>query len=194
MPSVTFFRASAYGDHLRAYDIHIDGARVGEIWDGGIATFAVAPGDHEVQLHIDWCRSRPVRFTATGDEVVYFSARSKLHGLNLLLALPCVLLMPHAYLSLSQVSEGARPALLSASPLQFILRTGLTWGTLTFILVTLWDVLYRHKPLEPMLVVINLAIWLVCGLAYGTWLWRFSARKRAVQIEQEKHAIAQAKP
>jgi hypothetical protein len=47
-------------DRLRSYRVFIDGVRVGDIQRGGTRTFEVAPGDHQVELRIDWCRSRPL--------------------------------------------------------------------------------------------------------------------------------------
>jgi hypothetical protein len=47
-------------DRLRAYDVLIDGARAGAVRPGQTVDFAVAPGEHGVQLTVDWCSS-PVR-------------------------------------------------------------------------------------------------------------------------------------
>jgi len=47
---------------LRAYKVVLDGKVIGTIKDGEQVEFDVAPGRHQLQLKIDWCRSNIVDF------------------------------------------------------------------------------------------------------------------------------------
>lgn len=50
--------AGQYADKLRAYRVVIDGTTVGKIKAGEEQSFEVDPGQHVVQLRVDWARSR----------------------------------------------------------------------------------------------------------------------------------------
>lgn len=45
-------------DRFRAYHVVVDKSDVGEIRRGQSLVFPVSPGQHEVHLEIDWCRSQ----------------------------------------------------------------------------------------------------------------------------------------
>jgi hypothetical protein len=64
-----------WGDHLRAYEIAVDGAVVGEIRDGGEVRLALAPGSHQLKLTVDWCSSPKVEFTIGRGQTIYFSCQ-----------------------------------------------------------------------------------------------------------------------
>ncbi len=49
-----------YRDSLRAYQVEIDGQRVGKLRPGQVKDFPVLPGEHGIRLMVDWCSS-PVR-------------------------------------------------------------------------------------------------------------------------------------
>lgn len=53
-------------DRLRAYQVRIDGVPAGAVRPGQTQDFAVMPGEHGVQLTVDWCSSplRVVRLSA----------------------------------------------------------------------------------------------------------------------------------
>jgi len=50
----------AWVDRARAYRVLVDGGEVGRVRDGDTETYDVAPGQHTVQLKVDWARSRPI--------------------------------------------------------------------------------------------------------------------------------------
>ncbi len=54
---LTIKRWHAYGDAIRPYLVVLDGDRVGEILDDSSIELSVSPGQHELYLKIDWCRS-----------------------------------------------------------------------------------------------------------------------------------------
>jgi hypothetical protein len=43
--------------------VNIDGSYSGSIAYGATAHFQLPPGEYEVTVNMDWCRSRPVRIT-----------------------------------------------------------------------------------------------------------------------------------
>jgi hypothetical protein len=46
-----------YRDSLRSYTVWLDGQRVGKIARGKMLEFSVVPGEHGLQLTVDWCSS-----------------------------------------------------------------------------------------------------------------------------------------
>jgi hypothetical protein len=95
-------RDSGYADRLRAYQVMIDGAAVGEIRDGEAKEFPVSAGRHEMSLKIDWCGSKTIGFGVAEGDVLTFHAKSNLRGLKLLVGLWYAVVARHSYLSLEQ--------------------------------------------------------------------------------------------
>lgn len=73
-------RDSGYADRLRAYDVVLDGNKVGKIGNGETREFPVSNGQHDLSLKIDWCGSKVIRFTAAAGDVLTFDAKSNLRG------------------------------------------------------------------------------------------------------------------
>jgi hypothetical protein len=87
MTNLTVVRDSGYADRLRAYKIMLDGVVIGTIRNGETKTFPIIPGSHSLSLKIDWCGSKPVKFTAADSTSVAFDAKSNLRGPKILGAL-----------------------------------------------------------------------------------------------------------
>lgn len=67
LPLIRISRASGhYRDALRAYQVDIDGARVGKLMPGQTRDFPVLPGEHGVRLTVDWCSS-PLQIVRLGE-------------------------------------------------------------------------------------------------------------------------------
>jgi hypothetical protein len=64
-----------YPDRLRAYNIILDGRKVGPVKSGEAIDIAMEPGTHAAMLKIDWCSSPAVAFSATPGEIVTFACR-----------------------------------------------------------------------------------------------------------------------
>jgi hypothetical protein len=62
-------------DIFRSYTVMPDGAKMGKIRRGGSLEISVAPGNHEVFLQIDWCRSPVIEFAAEGGETIKLNCR-----------------------------------------------------------------------------------------------------------------------
>jgi hypothetical protein len=62
MPEIALTRPTDYRvDRLRAYRIFIDGKKMARIKPGETKVFTVAPGQHDLQLKIDWASSERLR-------------------------------------------------------------------------------------------------------------------------------------
>jgi hypothetical protein len=64
-------RPPQYADALRAYTIHIDGAKVGAIRRDERLQFSIPVGDHQLKLTIDWASSNTLCFKAVAGEDVH---------------------------------------------------------------------------------------------------------------------------
>ncbi len=68
MPSIIVRRSGSFRDALRKYKVLVDGEVVGKVGRNKQIDVEVSPGQHEVQMKIDWSRSEPVTVdTSTGD-------------------------------------------------------------------------------------------------------------------------------
>lgn len=97
-------RESGYADVLRAYQVVLDGKVVGKIKDGEQFEFDVAPGKHQLNLKVDWCRSNIVDFEV-GQGAVEFECGSNVGGCNGPMAIVYVLFLSHDYLWLRVKEE-----------------------------------------------------------------------------------------
>jgi len=86
MPNVTINRDSGYADSIRRYKVFLNGTLVGKIASGQSQTFDIAPGDHTLQVKIDWSSTPKMSFRVA-DEPIAFECFSKLRGPRLFLAL-----------------------------------------------------------------------------------------------------------
>jgi hypothetical protein len=119
MAILKIVRDSGYSDRLRAYQVILDGAKIGEVRDDQTQQFAISPGQHTLSLKIDWCGSKTIDFTVAGDEEIWFEAKSNLRGLKIFAALWYVIFDRHSYLLLEGVCDcrkrSNRPAAVSFS-------------------------------------------------------------------------------
>jgi hypothetical protein len=72
-------RGTRGGDRLRAYHVIVDGDDVGVIRRGRTATIALTPGQHQVHLTVDWCRSPSVTVDVASGQVVSLSCWSNVN-------------------------------------------------------------------------------------------------------------------
>lgn len=83
----------------------IDGDEMGNIKDGGRLRIELQPGEHVIQVKVDWCTSQTLRFTLAEGEVLKFRCGSPIRGWKLLLVLFFILGSPDNYLFIEQVEE-----------------------------------------------------------------------------------------
>jgi hypothetical protein len=73
MASVDIRRSDArWRGRWRAYKVFIDGEEVGRLRRGETAQFDVGPGEHMVQVGVDWNRSTQLAVSGDGDAVMRF--------------------------------------------------------------------------------------------------------------------------
>lgn len=80
MASLRLIRDTGYVDAARTYEVLIDGAVVNRIKQGATLQLEVPPGEHYLQLKIDWCGSRRVSFKVDDNESLTFHVKSNLRG------------------------------------------------------------------------------------------------------------------
>jgi hypothetical protein len=59
-------------DVLRSYQVLVDDQRVARLRRGGVARIDVEPGEHVLQIKIDWQASESIRFTAQAGDLFRF--------------------------------------------------------------------------------------------------------------------------
>jgi hypothetical protein len=74
-------RDSGYVDKTRVYKIVLDGDVVDKIKDGQQIQLDITPGNHQLYLKIDWCRSNIVEFKMN-EEIIEFECGSNLRDLK----------------------------------------------------------------------------------------------------------------
>ena len=104
MAVLKIVRDSGYADRVRAYQVILDGHKVGEIRDSGTQQFPVTPGQHRISLKIDWCGSKEIAFAVAENDEITFQARSSLRGPKLIAALWYAIFDRRSYLRLERSS------------------------------------------------------------------------------------------
>jgi hypothetical protein len=102
VPLLEIRRDSGYADRIRAYDVVVDGSKIGEVRNGEIKRFPISAGDHELRLRIDWCGSKPIVFAISEEALIAFEAKSGLRGLKVIAALFYVLFARDSYITLTR--------------------------------------------------------------------------------------------
>lgn len=86
MGKIIVSRTTGLIDMFRAYQVVIDGERVGEVKRGGTVEIELEEGRHAIQLEIDWCRSNTVLFDLDG-KTARFVGGNNFDGMKLLVAI-----------------------------------------------------------------------------------------------------------
>src|SRR5689334_11901250 len=85
MAWIEISRDSGYADRRRNYTVLVDGQAAGTLGDGETQRLTTTAGEHEVTVRIDWCGSKPLRFTVREGETAAFRVESNLRGWRILL-------------------------------------------------------------------------------------------------------------
>lgn len=101
LANITLKRKKAWGDCLRSYKILLDGTEVGTIKQGHTWTHNCNPGQHSLQLKVDWLTSPKVDFEVTSDnQPIVFECRN-----NIIPMLAIVyILMPSRWIALTRTA------------------------------------------------------------------------------------------
>ncbi|QHZ48864.1 MULTISPECIES: hypothetical protein [Bacillus] len=95
-------RTSQYMNKWRGFSVLIDGVEAGKIKDGESVRMDLPPGEHTIQVKIDWCTSQILRFTLDEGEVLKFRCGSPIRGWKIFAGLFSVLGSPEKYLFIEQ--------------------------------------------------------------------------------------------
>lgn len=68
---------------MRNFKVMIDGFQAGKIEDGEKLRIEVTPGEHEIYLKIDWCRSNRLYINMNENEHVVFDCGCPISGWDL---------------------------------------------------------------------------------------------------------------
>ena len=99
MGKIILKRKSAFADRMRAYQIYLDGKKVGKIQNGDDWEWICEDGSHTLQLRIDWCTSPTLTFESNGD----FECQSNITGWKIPLAF-FYIFQPIKWIRLTQLS------------------------------------------------------------------------------------------
>jgi len=72
MGKIVVSRRQEWNNKLRHIALYLDGQKIGTIGNGEVKTFDVPDGDHSIKAKIDWCGSRQIDFSVSGEEKKYF--------------------------------------------------------------------------------------------------------------------------
>lgn len=100
---ITITRDSGYADRLRKYKVLLDDVEIGEISNGETKSFEVAPGEHILQLKIDWACSNEVNFAQKNNESLKFEVSSPVRGLRIIFAVFYGTIFSNRYLNLKRI-------------------------------------------------------------------------------------------
>ncbi|SDZ38566.1 hypothetical protein SAMN05421736_11190 [Evansella caseinilytica] len=99
-------RTSQYVNKLGKFSVLIDGVERGKIKDGESVRMGVLPGEHLIEVKVDWCISEALTFTLHEGEVRKFRCGSPLRGWKIFFVLYYVLFLPKKYLFIEQAGSG----------------------------------------------------------------------------------------
>ncbi len=105
MTSLKISRIADTASKYRKYKIIVDDDNMGTIKYGEIVEIPVQPGEHELYLKIDWCRSNKIAFTIAYGEPLQFRCCYRGDCTNALQGLYYVFIKPHEFLLLEEVND-----------------------------------------------------------------------------------------
>ncbi|KKB71632.1 MULTISPECIES: hypothetical protein [Bacillus] len=95
-------RTSQYINKMRRFSVLIDGVEAGKIKDGERLRIDLQPGEHDIQVKINWCTSQTLRFILDEGEVLKFRCGSPVRGWKMFFTLFYVLAAPEKYSFIEQ--------------------------------------------------------------------------------------------
>jgi hypothetical protein len=105
MAILSVTRDSGWADRARAYKVILDGTVIGKIHDGENFTHPIFPGEHALQLKIDWCGSQIIGFNAAAEERCSFVCESNLRGFRMFLGFFYAFFDRNNYIKLARHSK-----------------------------------------------------------------------------------------
>ncbi|MCK8818032.1 DUF2846 domain-containing protein [Natroniella sulfidigena] len=193
---IKLLRTSQAVNSGRDYEIYLNGEQEGEIANGEEEIIEVRPGEHEIYVKIDWCKSKKMILNLDEDEEVKLICGSKLVGWKQWLTLfyffttdKFVYLDYYSQDLTLDYDEETWGEIREKGFLYFIIKEGVIgWGLPVGGLVVLVDILTSLGEItfyEIILEILNtLAIFSIGGIIFGVIMWVLSTR------EEEKKEIS----
>ena len=94
---IALTRVRDYCGIFRKMRVFLDGQKVGRFPYGTRAVFAAAPGEHDVYVQMDWCRSEPLGVSVESGQVIELECGCRLLNWRWLLNLVGVFAWPRRF-------------------------------------------------------------------------------------------------
>lgn len=72
--TLRLFRSSAYFAMIRGLILRINGEKIGSVSNNDYFEIDLKPGDYQLTVHIDWCRSQPFEFQIDEGQIIHLQA------------------------------------------------------------------------------------------------------------------------
>jgi hypothetical protein len=141
MAEIALTRPGGYKtDRLRAYQIHIDGKRVGEIRPGKTEVFEVPSGRHALQLKQDWTSSEKLQVDLDADDRLQFVCAPKVkeNGVTMMIGLRMIYWSTLGFRRYIDLRHGAELAAASEQKSWMLLNGPKLFGIALLIGITWW--------------------------------------------------------
>ena len=192
MCKIIISRTSQRVNSLRYYDIYVDEQKFNIISDGEKKALDIPPGNHQIYLKIDWCKSKKLNVTLTEGQELNLKCGSEIIGIKLLFVF-FYLFIPNKWVYLDYLSDGEVilnnknyknwNEVRSKGIINFILKYGIImWGIPTGIIFSILMLLTNPKIHSLRSFILSTLIILIIfslfgGLLFGFMMWKISERK-----------------
>jgi len=101
--AIEITRVKQYANKLRAIGIYVNGNKIDTIDDGETKKIKLDPGDNEVYVKIDWCKTKPLKINTEENKTTKLELGSNLSGWKLLLSIYYIIFNTSEYLYLKEL-------------------------------------------------------------------------------------------
>lgn len=98
MSTLVVRRATSFVDAARSYVVVLDGNPVGRLRPSASQSLSIAPGQHVLEVQVDWCGSQSQVFEAAPGSTAVFDCGSSLTGWRFILGFYYTFLRTKDYL------------------------------------------------------------------------------------------------
>jgi DNA-directed RNA polymerase delta subunit len=82
MPKIVIERTSQYANKMRKINVYINNQKVSSIKNGETKEISLQEGVHQIFAKIDWCKTKPLQFSLSANEVKKLQLGSDIKGAN----------------------------------------------------------------------------------------------------------------
>ncbi len=80
MARIVIVRSNEYMNRFRGFSLHLNGEKLGDIYNDEKEEFEIPEGEHELVAKIDWCSSSVINFNISGNDVQTFNVGGFKHN------------------------------------------------------------------------------------------------------------------